>query len=93
MRTFFLAWACLLLAIPCSAAIIVVEPNGSADYTTIQGAIDKAELMDAVEQNGKVELTVVGKLESGQYIPGSDTVRIIQPRRHSWKRRGHYRLR
>ena len=50
---------------------------------------DKAELMDAVEHNGRVELTVVGKLESGQYIYGSDTVRIVQPRRQRgwWGRR------
>jgi len=41
----------------------------------------KAELMGAIEHNGRVELTVVGKLESGRYISGSDTVRIVQPRR------------
>ena len=49
----------------------------------------KAELMDSVEHNGRVELTVVGRLESGQYVYGSDTVRIVQPRRRRprWLRR------
>jgi len=42
---------------------------------------DKAEVMSTVEGVGRVELTVVGRLESGQYIYGSDTVRIVQPRR------------
>ena len=32
----------LLAAVPCSAAIITVDPNGSADYTTIQAAINAA---------------------------------------------------
>lgn len=40
MKTLVLAWTCLLLTIPCSAATIVVDPNGSADYTTIQAAIN-----------------------------------------------------
>jgi len=40
---------------------------------------DKAELMDAVSKNGRIELTVIGKLESGQYIHGSDNVTIGQP--------------
>ena len=38
---------------------------------------DKAELMNAVPENGWVELNVVGKLESGQYFYGSDAVKII----------------
>ncbi|HIJ71730.1 MAG TPA: hypothetical protein HPP87_10265 [Planctomycetes bacterium] len=42
---------------------------------------DKADVMDALPNNGRVELTVVGKLESGQCIYGTDTVRIIRPRR------------
>ncbi len=42
---------------------------------------NKDEVMNAVEGVGRVELTVVVKLESGQYIQGSDTVRIVKPRR------------
>jgi len=40
-------------------------------------AFKKADLMDAVLQNGWVELNVVGTLESGRYFYGSDTVKII----------------
>jgi hypothetical protein len=42
---------------------------------------DKAELMGIVGCNGPCELTVIGKLKSGQCIYGTDTVRIVQPRR------------
>lgn len=38
----------LLVAIPCPAAIITVDPNGSADHTTIQAAIDDANDFDTV---------------------------------------------
>ena len=57
--------------------------------TSVFALFDKAELMDAAPNNGRVELTVVGRLESGQYIYGSDTVRIVQPRRRRprWRRR------
>ena len=49
----------------------------------------KDELMDLVSGNGPVELTVTGKLESGRGIYGSDTVRIVRPRRRRarWRRR------
>jgi hypothetical protein len=51
---------------------------------------DKAELMDLISRNGRVELTVTGKLKSGRCISGSDTIRIIQPRRRRrlrWRHR------
>ncbi len=37
----------------------------------------KNELMDAVPDNGPVQLQVVGQLNSGQYFVGSDTITII----------------
>ncbi len=38
---------------------------------------DKAELMDAIPANGRVELQVLGHLrQPGQYFYGSDTIRI-----------------
>jgi glucuronoarabinoxylan endo-1,4-beta-xylanase len=37
------------------------------------------ELMDAVPEDGKVTLQVVGKLKSGQYFIGSDTIIIFTP--------------
>ena len=46
-------------------------------YVKILAFFDKNALMDAVPQNGQTELDVVGKLKSGQYFYGSDTVRII----------------
>lgn len=48
---------------------------------------DKAELLDAVLNNGKVGLTVVGRLESGRYIHSSDTARIINRRQLRRRRR------
>jgi len=54
---------------------------GWGNMTRVFALFDEDELMDAVEGVGRVELTVVGRLESGQYIQGSDTVRIVQPRR------------
>jgi parallel beta-helix repeat protein len=68
---------------------------GRGNMTRVFALFDKDELMDAVEQNGRVELvdlTVVGKLESGQYIQGSDTIRIIQqgrgPKEQTGRRKG-----
>lgn len=44
--------------------------------TTIFASFDKAELIEAVP-NGKVELEVVGGLNTGQDFYGIDTVRIV----------------
>jgi hypothetical protein len=38
----------LLTAFPCAAATISVDPNGSADHTTIQAAIDDANNLDTI---------------------------------------------
>jgi hypothetical protein len=62
--------------------------SGWGNKVTVFALFDKDELMDAVPDNDRVELIVVGRLESGQYIYGSDTVRIIQPgRQRGWGRR------
>lgn len=45
--------------------------------TTIFSYYDKSELMDAIPDDGYVELEVVGKLNTGQWFYGSDSVRII----------------
>lgn len=47
---------------------------------SIFALFDKAKLMDAVSDNGKVELQVVGNLKTGQYFYGTETIRIISPR-------------
>ncbi len=51
---------------------------GWGNMTKVFVLFDKKEVMNAVEGVGMVELTVVGRLESGQYIQGSDIVRIIR---------------
>ncbi|GAF81936.1 unnamed protein product, partial [marine sediment metagenome] len=48
MKNLILAFICLLLAIPCNAATITVNWDGSGDYTTIQAAIDDAYNGDVV---------------------------------------------
>jgi len=52
--------------------------------TTILASFDKNELMDAISNNGQVELVVVGQLKTGQYFFGTDTVRIISPGNWPW---------
>ena len=42
---------------------------------------DKESLVDAVGSAGPVQLDIVGRLKTGQYFYGSDTVRIINPPR------------
>jgi len=51
--------------------------------TTIFVFLDKDALMAAVPENGDNELKVAGKLKSGQYFYGCDTVKIIGPK---WQR-------
>jgi len=46
MKKLILASACLCLAIPCQAKIITVDNLGSADFNTIQAAIDNSEYGD-----------------------------------------------
>jgi len=51
---------------------------------------DKAELMDAVSDNGRVQLQILGHLrQPGQYFYGSDTIRIIPRRSKPQPRRRH----
>jgi len=57
---------------------------------TILAFFDKGEVLDAVDDNGKVDIDIVGKLKSGQFIYGTDNIRITQPRRrrrYGWCRR------
>ena len=45
----FTFMAALIPAVPVSGRTIYVDPNGSADFTTIQGAIDDADDYDEIE--------------------------------------------
>lgn len=47
----------------------------------IFACFDASALMDAVGSSGPVQLNVVGRLKTGQYFYGSDSVRIINPPR------------
>jgi hypothetical protein len=52
--------------------------------TTILASFDRDELMDAVPNNGQVELVVVGQLKTGQYFFGTDSVKVISPPKWPW---------
>ncbi len=41
---------------------------------------DKRDLMDVISDNGRMELKLVGRLKTGRYFYGTDTVRIINRR-------------
>ena len=56
--------------------------RGGTHATMIIASFDKSDLMDAASENGSVELTGVGRLKSGQYFYGTDTIRIIAPGKH-----------
>lgn len=49
MKILIFVLTILLLAAPCTASIITVDPNGSADFTTIQDAIDESGNGDTIE--------------------------------------------
>jgi hypothetical protein len=77
----------------------VLEPPGSeatwqrvsgwGNKVTVFALFDKDEVTAELPDHGRVELKVAGKLISGQYIYGSDTIRIIQSGRgrRRWRRR------
>jgi len=56
------------------------------EHTSIFAFFYKAELMDAVPYNGRVELEVVGSLTTGQYFYGSNKVWIIKRWPRWWRR-------
>jgi hypothetical protein len=58
-----------------------------AKHASIFAFFDKAEVMDAVPDNGRVELQVVGQLKTSQCFYGTDTVRIDGKNQQLWPRR------
>lgn len=62
-------------------------PAGSDTGITILAFFNKGDVLDAIDDNGKVDIDIVGKLKSGQYIYSKDNIRIIQPRRLNLKAR------
>ena len=61
------------------ACLGVYPPGRINQTTTIFASFDKNELMDAIPNNGLVELVVVGQLKTGQYFFGTDNIRVICP--------------
>jgi len=56
-------------------------------YTYIFAFFDKAELMDSVPNNGRVEVYIVGRLTTGQFFYyGTYTVWTRRPRQKPWPR-------
>ncbi|MBA7681043.1 hypothetical protein ES703_89371 [subsurface metagenome] len=56
---------------------VIQSRRGGVLHTSIFAFFDKASLMDAVSDDGRVELQVVGRLKAGRYFYGTDTVEII----------------
>jgi len=50
------------------------------DKVKVFSFFKKDDFLTTVEENGTLEMQVEGKLESGQYFYGSDSVLIIDPR-------------
>ena len=68
---------------------VTIHPGGVASYykytfqhedgiivTTVVALFNKAELLASVPDNGMMDMTVVGRLKSGQYFAGTDQVMI-----------------
>jgi hypothetical protein len=53
--------------------------NNSAERAGMMAFFDKGSLLDAVSDNGPVKVSVAGRLVTGQYFFGQNTVRIIDP--------------
>jgi hypothetical protein len=59
----------------------VVQSGRRGSQTTIIFAFfDKTKLMEAVTDNGRVQLRVFGIFETGQYFYGTDKITLISPR-------------
>lgn len=56
--------------------------EGGSRLDGIFGFFDKAALMNAAPTDGDIELNVVGKLKSGQFFYGTDSIWIIKPPMH-----------
>jgi len=59
---------------------ILQHGRGNHKRAYVIAFYDRADLMTALPGNGTVDLQVIGRLNTGRYFYGSDTVRIIAPR-------------
>jgi len=63
--------------IPATSQYVFQWPPWRPEYTVVLGFFDKAEMMDAISDNGRVQLEVGGKLNTGQNFGGQDSIWII----------------
>lgn len=54
----------------------ILPSKEGADSITLKGFFDNAMLMDAIEDNGDIEVTIVTRLLSGQWVYGTNTVMV-----------------
>jgi hypothetical protein len=57
---------------------LYINPDASGDGTTIFAIFNKQDLLDALPEDGKYDLKVIGRLYTGQYFYGFYPVRIIE---------------
>jgi hypothetical protein len=72
-----------LLLYPGGIEATNIRVVGKSDSVKIIAHFNITELMEAAPGNGRVELHVVGQLESGRYFHGTDTIRIMNSRNSS----------
>ena len=53
-------------------------------HVSIFAFFDRDELLNAIEQPGRVQLDVVGQLKTGRYFFGQDTIRIMNRSHWPW---------
>ena len=68
---------------------VLQHSRGRGKGTYVLAYYDKAGLMGAISENGRIKLEVMGRLESGQYFRGWDSIRING--RHPRRRRHWFR--
>ena len=50
---------------------------GDGGVVNVSGSFDKTALLEAAQENGDTEVTVMGKLTSGRWFYGSSIVRVF----------------
>jgi len=63
--------------IPADTQYVLQWPPWRPERTIVLAFFDKIQLMNAVSDNGRVELEVVGKMKTGQKYVGQSTIWII----------------
>ncbi len=83
----------LLLILPDSE--YVLESSYQYIFENRQGTVrclaffNKAELMNIITENSRVDLNVAGRLTTGRYFYGTDSIRITSRQWQPWWRGNH----